>query len=64
MECTTIKIKNAAGDEVTINKPKKKALQELASAEKEERAPNLSEQERQDAQVFLDFVAAGYKEAK
>jgi hypothetical protein len=63
MQCTTITLKNAAG-EVLINKPKKKALAELALAEKEERSPNLPEQDRQDAQVYLDFLAAGYKEAK
>jgi hypothetical protein len=64
MEAVTLRIKNAAGEEVLINKPKKKALAELALAVEEERVPNLTEQDREDAQNFIDWSARGYKEAK
>lgn len=60
----TIKIKNSAGDEVIINKPKQRALKELALAEKEERTPNLPEHEREDAANFILWTSRGFKEAK
>jgi len=60
----TIILKNAAGLEVVINKPKKKALAELALAIKEERAPVLSEQDREDAANYNKFIADGYAEPK
>jgi hypothetical protein len=58
----TIELKNAAGQEVIINKPKKKALAELAKAEQEERAPVLPEQDREDAVNYLAWVARGYRD--
>lgn len=60
----TIKLKNGAGEEIILNKPTKKALAELALAAKEERKPNLPEQDREDAENFNAWVSKGFKESK
>jgi hypothetical protein len=58
----TIRLRSDAGQEVIINKPKKKALAELAKAEQEERTPVLPEQDREDAVNYLAWLAKSYRD--